>query len=148
MKADSLVYFFLALNAAAYIIGVLVSSGTIMPINSGGASPYDQTAVNAQFSLTNFSSSAVTAGVVGAGIIGVIGWITKQNVYALFAMSIWLVGIFLNIFSFILQGVSALVTTLLPADVAFMGGVIYGFVLICFFYALARTVGQNPSLGR
>jgi protein-S-isoprenylcysteine O-methyltransferase Ste14 len=63
-------------------------------------------------------------------------------------MSIWLVGIFLNIFSFILQGLSALVTTLLPADVAFMGGVIYGFVLICFFYALARTVGQNPSLGR
>lgn len=148
MKADSLVYFFLALNAAAYIIGVLAASGTIMPINSGGAAPYDQTAVNNQFSLTNFSSSAVTAGVVGAGIIGVIGWITKQNVYALFAMSIWLVGIFLNIFSFILQGLSALVTTLLPPDVAFMGGVIYGFVLICFFYALARTVGQNPSLGR
>ncbi len=148
MKADNLVYFFLALNAAAYIIGVLASSGAIMPINSGGAAPYDQTSINNQFSLTNFSSSAVTAGVVGAGIIGVIGWITKQNVYALFAMSIWLVGIFLNIFSFILQGLSALVTTLLPADVAFMGGVIYGFVLICFFYALARTVGQNPSLGR
>lgn len=147
MKASNLVYFFVALNASAYILGLLVSLDVLVPI-AGASAVYDPSDVTAQFALTNFSGQAIVAGVVGAGIIGVVGWITKQGIYAVFAMAIWLVGIFLNIFTFIITGMSSFFTALLPSEIAFMAGIFYGFIVISIFYALARTVSQNPSIGQ
>lgn len=149
MKARSVVVFFICLNAAAYILGVLATSGVISGFDQIGsdAIPYSQSSVNNQFSLTNFSAASITAGLVGAGIIGLIGWITKQGVYAIYAALIWLIGMFLNIFSFVINGASALVGVLLPSGLSFMSGIIYGGILIVFFYALAGTIGQRPDWG-
>ncbi len=147
MKAKSLVIFFICLNASAYIIGALAASGTLTGMDVIGAAPYDASEVEGQFSLLNFSAESVVAGTVGFGIIGLIGWITKQGVYALYAAMIWLVGIFLNIFQFVLTGLSTLLGVLLPTEIAFMGGVIYGGLIVVFFYALAGTIGSRPDWG-
>lgn len=145
MKARSVIVFFMSLNMAAYILGLLAASGTITGLDVLGAPTFTAQEITDKFNIVTFSAQNIAIGVVGAGIVGLIGWITKQGVYAIYAAVIWLVGIFLNIFQFVLTGLSALVGILLPPEVAFMGGVIYAFVMITFFYALSSMVGQRSE---
>lgn len=126
---------------------MLAASGTLTGLEVLGGYPYSQEDITDKFSLVAFSAENIVVGGVGLGLIGLIGWITKQGVYAIYAAIIWLAGIFLNIFQFILTGVFTMLGILLPTELAFMSGIIYGFVMISFFYALSGIIGQRADYG-
>lgn len=137
--------FFLAFNAAGYIIANLVGLGVLT--GNSGVMPYTLDQVNSQFSLFTFSSQNVAYGIVGAGIAGLIGWLTKQGMFAVIAALIWVVGIFLNIFNWILNGFPVMLNILLAGTgLEFMAYVAESFVLVFFFFFLASILSQRQDL--
>jgi len=145
MKIYTLILFFLAFNAAGYIIANLVGLGVLTGNTS--VMPYTLDQVNSQFSLFTFSTQNVAYGIVGAGIAGLVGWLTKQGMFAVIAALIWVVGVFLNIFNWILNGFPVMLNILLTGTgLEFMAYVAESFVLVFFFFFLASILSQRQDL--
>jgi hypothetical protein len=145
MKIYTLVLFFLAFNAAGYIIANLVGLGVLTGNTS--VMPYTLDQVNSQFSLFTFSTQNVAYGIVGAGIAGLVGWLTKQGMFAVIAALIWVVGVFLNIFNWVLNGFPVMLNILLTGTgLEFMAYVAESFVLVFFFFFLASILSQRQDL--
>jgi hypothetical protein len=144
LKIYTLILFFLAFNASGYIIANLVSLGVLT--GNSDVMPYTLTDVNSQFSLFTFSATNVTYGIIGAGIAGLIGLITKQGMFAIIAALIWVVGIFLNIFNWVLNGFPMMLNILLAGTgLEFMAYVVESFVLVLFFFFLASILSQRQD---
>jgi apolipoprotein N-acyltransferase len=145
MKIYTLILFFLAFNAAGYIIANLVGLGVLT--GNSSVMPYTLDQVNSQFSLFTFSTQNVAYGIVGAGIAGLVGWLTKQGMFAVIAALIWVVGVFLNIFNWILNGFPVMLNILLAGTgLEFMAYVAESFVLVFFFFFLASILSQRQDL--
>jgi apolipoprotein N-acyltransferase len=109
--------------------------------------PYTLSDVNSQFSLFTFSATNVTYGIIGAGIAGLIGLITKQGMFAIIAALIWVVGVFLNIFNWILNGFPLMLNILLAGTgLEFIAYVVESFVLVLFFFFLASILSQRQDM--
>ncbi len=157
MNAKSVVIMFLALNFAGIVVGLLISND-VLAIGYQGTMPYDPNTVANQFSLLTFSTANVVTGVVG-GLVGVIGLITRQGTFAIYAILIWIIGTFLGLFSWVFSGFGKMLDLLIPAElnptvVSILGvnigvtsAVIWTFILVTFYFALAGVASQRADLG-
>lgn len=154
MKAYNVIVFFLSLNFSGLIIAALVTQGILM--GNASSMPYNTTDVSNQFSFSIFNVSLenVAYGVLGAGLAGIIGLITKQGIFAIYAILIWLVGIFSGIAQWVLGGLGKMIDlllvdtgldTLLPAPFS-IGLIFNGFMLAFFFFWLASILSQRQEI--
>lgn len=157
MNAKSLIIMFLALNSAGILVGLLISNN-VLAIGSQSNMPYSAQDIAAEFSLLTFSTANVVSGVVG-GLVGVIGLITRQGTFAIYAILIWIIGTFLGMFSWIFSGFGKMLDILIPAElnptvVSILGvnigvtsAVIWTFILVTFYFALAGIATQRQDFG-
>lgn len=145
MNAKSLITFFVCLNVAGYIIASLINLDVLTANQE--VMPYTATQIANQFNLFTFSATNVAYGLLGAGIAGLIGLITKQGYFAVSAAVIWMLGVFLNIGTWLTSGFSVMMGILLPPELSFMSYVISTFVTFIFFWFLAGTLTQRPDIG-
>jgi len=142
LKLWFLLVFFLSFNAAGYIIANLVGLGVL--VGNSNVMPYTIEQVNSQFNLLTFSVQNVTYGLVGAGIAGLIGLITRQGIFAITAALIWVVGVFLNVFNWILNGFPLMMNILLAGTgLEFVGYIVESVLLAFFFFSLAGILSQR-----
>jgi hypothetical protein len=128
---------------AGVIAAGLVSADVI--VMGTDEMPYDMNNVNTEFSLGNFIA---VSGAIG-GVAGLIALITRSGTYANYATLIWLVGVFGGVATWVLTGFTNMFEVLLPAEInpgGLFSSVIYGGVLIGFFFFLAGTISQRPDL--
>jgi|SRR5690554_5119947 len=107
--------------------------------------PYDMEDINAEYNLGTFAAVSVVAG----GIAGVIALISRSGTYANYATLIWLVGVFGGVASWVLTGFTNMFEVMLPPEInpgGMFSSVIYGGVLVVFFFFLAGTLSQRPDL--
>lgn len=145
MNAKTLIMFFLCLNCAGIIISALVSADVLTADQS--VMPYTTDQIKEQLNLFTFSASNIAYGLLGAGIAGLIGLITKSGTFAVSAAVIWILGIFLNLATWITNGFSVMIGILLPSDLWYMSYIVEAFVLSTFFWFLAGTLTQRPDIG-
>jgi hypothetical protein len=154
VKAYSVILFFLCLNASGLITGALIDRGVLM--GSASAMPYTSTDVSSRFSFSifNISLESIAFGAVGAGLAGIIGLITKQGIFAIYAILIWLVGIFSGVAQWVLGGFGQMIDllllgtgldTLFPAPLS-IGLIFNGFMLSFFFFWLASILSQRQEI--
>jgi len=124
--------FVVCLNLAGFIIQ---QSGAFMVSKELYISPLD---VTNQFGLTAF-----WALLAGAGAIGVIGIIFRQNIFALGALLVWVVGVLLPVSQWFLIGTPVMLGVLLPTEVGYLSSVVSAFFAIIFFMFLIEIIGQR-----
>jgi hypothetical protein len=157
MNAKSLIIMFIALNSAGIIVGMLITNDVLF-IGHQNVMPYDPETVANQFNLLTFSTANVVSGIIG-GLVGVIGLITRQGTFAIYAILIWIIGTFLGIFSWVFSGFGKMLDILIPAelnptvvnilgvDIGITSAIIWTFILITFYFALAGVAAQRTDLG-
>jgi hypothetical protein len=129
--------FIIAFNASGYIIATLTTGGVL--VGNSVAMPYSMTDFTLQFDL--FKTFSAMAGI---GLAGLFGLITRQGIYAVTAALIWVVGIFLNVFSWMVNGFPLMLNILLAGTgVEFVAYVVEVFVLAFFFFSLAGILSQR-----
>jgi len=145
MKAWSVILFFLCFNAAGYIIGQLAALNVLSLAKS--EMPYGVSDISSAFSLNVFSANNIGFGLLGAGIGAIIGIITKQYVFATGIILVWLVGTFLNLTNWILNGFPTMLNILLAGTgLEFIAYVVESITLAIFFMFLAGILSQRPDL--
>lgn len=129
--------------------GFIISSLISLEVLTGNQTvmPYNYQDIQNQFNLFTFSASNIAYGLLGAGIAGLIGIITKQGTFAVSAAVIWILGIFLNIGTWITSGFSVMMGILLPPELSFMSYILCAVVTMTFFWFLAGTLTQRPDIG-
>ncbi len=143
MNAKDVIWFFICLQAAGIVAAALVSADVL--VMGVGNMPYDMANVQSQFSIATFLGVSA----IGGGIAGVIALISRSGTYANYATLIWLVGIFGGVASWILTGFTNMFDVLLPVEMnpgGLFSSIIYGGVLVVFFFFLAGTISQRPDL--
>lgn len=137
MKAWTLIVFFLSFNASGYIIANLMGAGIL--VGHSYTMPYSMTDFSLQFDL--YKTFSV---LVGGSVIGLIGLMLKQYTFAMLAGLIWILGIFLNMFAWVLYGFPMMLNILLGGTgLEFMAYIVETFVLVFFFFSLAGIMAQR-----
>jgi len=132
MRAYSVMLFVISLNLAAFI---LQQSGVSLASKQLYISPFD---ITNQFSLAVFGALAI-----GGGIIGVIGLITRQYVYASVALVIWVMGLLLPVAQWFLLGLPIMMSVLLPPEVSYLTYVVSAFFAVIFFMFMVEIASQR-----
>lgn len=146
MKAWSFVLFFISFNIACGIVTALVALEVLPPITGQG--PYTSDQISSMFSFNNFTASNVATAVLAGGIVGLMGLIFRQGIFAIYAVLIFVLGLFLNVGQFIFYGVYSLANSLLlgtglevtiPAALQLV-------TLAFFFFFLASILSQRQDM--
>ena len=152
MRAWTLIIFFIALNASGFIIGKLAdpSVGVLMPINNM-TMPYNaSTAITnsttSPFQLSNWSVGKIIASIIGGvGIFALL--ITRNAMFAIIAALLWVLGCMMDVTSWVLTGFSTLMQVMLAGTgLEWLGDIIYGFLLVFFFFWLASILAQRQDM--
>jgi hypothetical protein len=145
MRAKDVIIFFVCLQFAGIIAGVLASNDVIMMGTGNLADGSDLAAIEQQFSLTSFIAVSSAIG----GVTGLIALITRSGTYANYATLIWVVGLFGGVTTWILTGFTNIFDILLPAEInpgGIFSTIINGGVLVVFYFFLAGAISQRPDL--
>jgi len=138
MKGYSLMFFIICLNVAAFIIN---ESGAIVESKELYLSPldiYDPTTGTGKFGLTLFFVL-----LAGAGAIGIIGIIFQQNIFAIGALLVWVLGGLTPIIQWFLLGTPIILAQLLPGELSYLSVAIGAFFAVVFFMFLMEIVSQR-----
>jgi len=138
MKGYSLMFFIICLNVAAFIIN---ESGAIVESKELYLSPldiYDPTTGTGKFGLTLFFVL-----LAGAGAIGIIGIIFQQNIFAIGALLVWVLGGLTPIIQWFLLGTPIILAQLLPGELSYLSVAIGAFFAVAFFMFLMEIVSQR-----
>ena len=138
MKAYSALFFMMCLNIAA----VVLSEFQIVPAYSRtfGITPSD---ISSYFNINVFSALTIA---IGGGVIGLIGILTKQNIYAIGIILIWVMGVMFKPISWILQGLPIVLDNLLNVGGVDLSIFKYGIIALydlIFFIFLAEIISQR-----
>ncbi len=137
MKLWTLLVFFISFNASGYIIANLVAGGVL--VGNSVVMPYSMTDFTLKFDL--FQTFSAMAGI---GLAGLFGLITRQGIYAITAALIWVVGIFLNVFTWLVNGFPLMLNILLAGTgMEFVAYIVETFMLAFFFFSLAGILSQR-----
>jgi hypothetical protein len=138
----SLVMFMFCLNVAAWILmmgGLATSEGRyLVLVPSDISSLFNIQAFAADNLVGTLSSLAL-----GMGIAGLVGIITRQGVYAAGVILIWVACIMFTPLYMILNGVPALMSALLPAEISWLGLGFQAFFNVIFFMFFIETFSQR-----
>lgn len=138
MKLWTLLVFFISLNASGYIIANLVTAGVL--VGNTSVMPYSMNDISVAFDPVKVFSAAA-----GIGIAGLFGLITRQGIYAITAALIWVVGIFLNVVSWMLWGFPLMLNVLLAGTglEVIVPAIAGAFLPAFFFFSLAGILSQR-----
>jgi hypothetical protein len=138
MKLWTLLVFFISLNASGYVIANLVTAGVL--VGNTAVMPYSMNDITVAFDPVKVFSAAA-----GIGIAGLFGLITRQGIYAITAALIWVVGIFLNVVSWMLWGFPLMLNVLLAGTglEVIVPAVVGAFLPAFFFFSLAGILSQR-----
>jgi hypothetical protein len=132
MKMWSPMLFMICVNLAAFMLN---ASG-LYPVGSAlWISPSDMTST---FTLSIFAGVGL-----GGAIVGIIALITRQFVYATYALIIWIAGVLLPIAQWFLGGVPIMLAYLLPSELWFVTSSIEALMLILFFMFFVELFSQR-----
>jgi hypothetical protein len=153
MRIWSLILFFLCFNASGYIIAQLVANNVftnamILGNTNSTSGQTTITDIHNQFDIgVVFSASNIMYGLIGAGLAAVVGIIMRQGVFAIYVILIWIVGIFLGLFSWILNGFPKMLEIILAGTgLEWLSYVLSTFMLAFFFMFLASLLAQRGDL--
>jgi len=138
MKGYSLMFFIICLNIAAFILN---TSGAIVESKELYLSPldiYDPTTGTGKFGLSLFFVL-----LAGAGAIGIIGIIFQQNIFAIGALLVWVLGGLTPIIQWFLLGTPIILAQLLPGELSYLSVAIGAFFAVVFFMFLMEIVSQR-----
>ena len=138
MKGYSLMFFMVCLNISAFIIN---ESGAIAESKELYLSPldiYDPSTGTGKFGLTVFFVL-----LAGAGAIGVIGIIFQQNIFAIGALLVWVLGGLTPIIQWFLLGTPIILAKLLPGSLSYVSVAVGAFFAITFFIFLMEIISQR-----
>jgi len=122
-----------------------LANAQVLPL-IGTPSPYSNSQIADVFSLNYFSASNLAIAVLGGGIVGLIGVIFKQGIFAIYAVLVFVLGLFLGVGNWILYGMGSLVTTLLGGTgFEWIGSMLSLFTTIVFFMFLASILSQRQD---
>jgi len=140
MKFYTLLVFFISLNASGYIISNLVYYSVLPQGILLGQMPYSMTDISLTFDPVKVFSAAA-----GIGIAGLFGLITRQGIYAITAALIWVVGIFLNVVSWMLFGFPLMLNVILSGTglEIIVPAIAGAFLPAFFFFSLAGILSQR-----
>jgi hypothetical protein len=127
---------------AGFIIGQLIALDVLSMSKS--EMPYTTTDIGFAFRLDQFS---MLSGLLGAGLGGVIAIITKQYMFATGIILIWILGCFIGVVNWVLNGFPAMLNILLAGTgLEFVSYVAETIMLVFFFMFLASLLSQRPDL--
>jgi hypothetical protein len=144
----SLVLFFLALNVAGYIVSMLGSGSNpvIAGVGGNGTSPYTPGQINSMFSLNVFSATNVGEALLAGGIVALFGLMLRQGIFAIYAILIFVLGLFFNVAISVLTGfMSFMAWVFAGTGLEGLGIVFEGFFLAFFFFYLASILSQRQQ---
>lgn len=132
----TLIIAFMAITFSSYVItqsGALTNSRS-MPLS---ATDFDD-----MFSIAAFDATTLTALTVG-GLIGIVGIIMKQYVFASVALVIWVLGTLWKPSNAFITAFPKLLEAVLPAEVSWISVIPTSFIMVAFFFWLAEIVAQR-----
>ena len=132
MRAYSVMLFIICINIAAWLISI---SGTYPAGGTLWISPSD---VISQFGLSVFGGLAVSG-----AITGVISLLVRQQVYASYALVVWLVGIILSLAFWFVGGLPIVLARMLPSELWYVSSAFQALFSVVFFVFLVEVVGQR-----
>jgi hypothetical protein len=123
----------------------MVSLGVFVPMGTPGA--YTSSQIQNQFSLGVFTASNIAIASVAGGITGLIGIMFRQGIYAIYAVLVFILGIFLGIGNWVFYGVGSLANLLLAGTgLEPIAGILQVLTVAFFFFFLASILAQRPDL--
>ncbi len=137
MRADAMdyVWAYIFVNAASFIL--VVASG-VLPVGSQlFASPVD---ITNQFNLTVFAG--LTAGGV---VLGVLGVLLRQYVYAAGVIVLWCIGLLYPIVWWFIGGLPIMLANILsPVDLSWLSSSIVAFATVhLFMFMISLAAGRD-----
>jgi hypothetical protein len=103
--------FAVCLEASAYLIYVFGVFNGIIVYPFGNMS--DLSTIQGWFSLNAYSA---ILGIGGAALIGLAGLLLRQGVYAIYAMLIWAIGMFISIVKDVILVIPNTIAAIIPAS--------------------------------
>lgn len=135
MRTISIIFFVICLNLAGFILNV---SG-FYPISTNLW--LNPTEITSRFALNIF------AGVVASGAItGIISLLTRTQVFASYALTIWVIGVLLSLGLWFVGGVPIFLAFLLPNELWYISSVIQAFVTVSFFLFFLEIISQRQTM--
>lgn len=135
MRTTSLMLFVICVNVAAWIM------------NMSGFYPLSQSLwLNPAEIVERFALSIFASAVATGGLTGVISLLTKSNVFASYALVVWVVGELFLLGMWFLGGVPVLLEFIIPTDLWFIRTAITAFCTVIFFLFLMEVTSQRQWL--
>lgn len=133
MKAYTVIFAYFVLNISAFVLNYL----QVIPGPSLYLTP---DMLLSEFSLTAFASIGV-----GGAIAGLLALITRQYVYAVGAILIWIIGLVLPILQWVVAGLPFMLAAMLnPYGLGWFAAVIEGFfAIIIFIFCIEILSGKQ-----
>lgn len=130
-------------------MGALIDADVL--VGDTSAMPFTSAEVASKFSLTafNFSAESVIFGALFFGLGAIMALLTKQGIYAIYALLIGVVTAFSGLAQWILGGVGKMTDLLVLGtglEVFHLGLIFNGFMLAFFFFWLAGILTQRQEM--
>jgi len=147
LKAFTAVLFIICLNVAGLIAGNLMTQN-ILATGEVNDMPYTIEEIENMFNpFSNFSVYNILYGLIGAGIAGLLGLITRSGTFAIYAVILFIVGLFLNVFEWVLFGLPKFTSFLVAGTgLEWLTAVVTMFVCFIFFWFIVELLAQRQLM--
>lgn len=134
-RLASFMYFIICINLAAWVI------------NQSGFYPISQILwLNPNLIMERFALN-VFAGIAASGAItGIISLLTRTQVFASYALIIWVIGILLSLGLWFLGGLPTFLAFILPPELWYISSIIQAFCTVSFFFFFMEVASQRQIL--
>jgi len=143
MRLWNVILLFICFNGAAIFIGQLVAADVLM-LETKDA-PYSMVSLQNVFDYrTIFSAQNIGTGMLAGGIGAIIMLVTRQGTYALYVILIFLIGTFIPIFSWIINGFGNIINIFLAGTgLETLGYIVTAVFYAFFFFQIAGILSQR-----
>ena len=137
--AYNILLFYICANLASFIM----LQSEMLPINiSLGWQPISQTD-NVLLDLFNINAFSVLLGIGGSIAIGIVGFLLRQGINAVYALIVFVVGVLFTPVSQFITSLPIVLATVIPADSTYLISVILSIVSFAFFFFFIELVTQQ-----